>query len=92
MNREQRLCAALTNAFAPLSLEVIDDSAQHAGHAGATAGGETHYTVRMTASAFAGLSRVARSRLVHEALKDEFESGLHALALSLKSPAERGDG
>jgi BolA protein len=78
----------LRAGFAPVSLEVVDDSARHAGHAGAGAGGETHFNVVMVAAAFAGLSRVERSRRVHQALAEEFSAGLHALALVLRSPAE----
>jgi BolA protein len=83
---------ALTKAFAPILLEVQDDSHRHAGHAGARPGGETHYSVLMVSAAFEGVSRVARSRAVHSALQSEFgESdgrGLHALALTLRTPAE----
>lgn len=60
----------------------------HAGHAGARPGGETHYRLRVVAAAFEGLSRVARQRLVYQALAPEFETGLHALSLDLKTPAE----
>lgn len=56
----------------------------HAGHAGARPGGETHYHLVMHAEAFEGLSRVARQRLVYEALREEFDTGLHALSLDLK--------
>ncbi len=75
-------------AFDPEALHVVDDSARHAGHAGASMAGETHYSVAMTSARFAGQTRVARSRAVHEALADEFQNGLHALSLSLKAPAE----
>jgi BolA protein len=85
-NRIDRLRAVLAAAFTPTLLEIVDDSAKHAGHAGAAAGGQTHYTVRMHAAAFAGQSRVARSRAVHQVLAPEFESGLHALSLSLEVP------
>ena len=88
MDRKQRIEAALRAAFAPETLAVADDSAQHAGHAGARAGGETHYTVTMQAAAFAGMNRVARSRAVHEALAAEFGTGLHALSLRLRAPGE----
>ncbi len=84
-NRMDRLRAALTAAFAPTLLEIADESSRHAGHAGAAAGGQTHYTVRMHAAAFAGKSRVARSRAVHDVLAAEFASGLHALSLSLEA-------
>jgi BolA protein len=86
MSRAERIHATLTARFAPTQLVVQDDSAQHAGHAGAAAGGETHYTVVMEAAAFSGLNRVARSRMVNEALADEFTTGLHALALQLTPP------
>ncbi|MBY0563600.1 MAG: BolA family transcriptional regulator [Hyphomonadaceae bacterium] len=72
--------------FAPLDFELVDESARHAGHAGASPGGETHYRLRMISSAFSGLSRVARQRLVYAALQPEFDSGLHALSLDLKTP------
>ena len=80
--------AALRQAFSPAGLEIIDDSARHAGHAGAAPGGQTHYTVVMVAAAFEGMSRVERSRAVHAALADEFAGGLHALALTLRTPGE----
>jgi BolA protein len=86
MSRAERIHATLTALFAPTQLVVQDDSAQHAGHAGAAVGGETHYTVVMEAAAFSGLNRVARSRMVNEALADEFTTGLHALALKLTPP------
>jgi len=59
----------------------------HAGHAGARPGGETHYYLVMHAVAFEGLSRVARQRLVYETLREEFDTGLHALSLDLKAAA-----
>lgn len=83
-NRADRLRAALTTAFSPTRLEITDDSARHAGHSGAAAAGETHYNVLMHSPAFAGQSRVARSRAVHEVLSQEFATGLHALSLSLQ--------
>lgn len=69
-------------------LEVVDDSAKHAGHAGAQAGGQTHYTVVVVSPRFDGLGRVARHRLVNEALGSEFTGGLHALSLVLRTPLE----
>jgi BolA protein len=88
--RAARLEAALTQAFTPVVLRVVDDSARHAGHAGARPGGETHYSVVMVAEAFRGMSRVARSRAVHAALAAEFSGGMHALALTLRTPEEQG--
>ena len=88
--RADRLHALLNAAFAPAQVVVQDDSANHVGHAGAAPGGETHYSVRVVSPAFAGLSRVARSRAAHEAVAAEFASGLHALALTLRTPDEAG--
>jgi stress-induced morphogen len=84
-----RLQTSLTDAFAPATVLVQDDSAQHAGHAGATLGGETHYSVMVVSERFADLSRVARHRLVNTAVAAEFDRGLHALALTLRTPAEQ---
>ncbi|AZQ51414.1 BolA family protein [Burkholderia cenocepacia] len=78
--------ARLTAALAPLSLTVRDDSAQHAGHAGAAAGG--HFTVTIVSSAFAGKPRVARHRLVYDALADAMQRGIHALAIVAYTPEE----
>lgn len=78
----------LTERLAPTQLEVIDDSAKHAGHAGARPGGQTHYTVRIASAAFSGLNRVARHRAVYAALDGLFEQGLHALAIEARAPGE----
>jgi BolA protein len=86
--RAARIQAVLTDSFAPLRLEVQDDSARHAGHAGAQAGGQTHYSVVIVSSAFQGVNRVERSRMVHSVLAEEFASGLHALSLTLRTPSE----
>ncbi len=74
--------------FHPLKFDLVDESSQHAGHAGARPGGETHYRLSMVAAEFAGLSRVARQRLVYQMLAGEFRAGLHALSLDLKAPGE----
>ncbi len=89
--RATRIETVLRQRFAPDLLVVQDDSHLHAGHAGAAPSGETHYSVLMTASTFHGQTRVARARLVHEALDGEFASGLHALALTLRTPVEQAD-
>ena len=91
-SRADRLEAILTQAFAPTVLQIQDDSARHAGHAGAQAGGQTHYSVLLVSAAFQGVNRVARSRAVHTALAAEFgpaeQGGMHALALTLRTPEE----
>lgn len=89
--RTDRIRRVLEASFPPARVEVRDDSQQHAGHAGAAPGGETHYSVVVVSPAFAGLNRVARSRAVHAALEAEFGRGLHALALRLLTPEEAGD-
>ena len=72
----------LAELLAPTQLEVIDESAAHAGHAGADGSGSgTHFRVRIASPRFEGLSRVARHRLVYDALQDFVDRGLHALAI-----------
>ncbi len=87
-SRAARLETVLTSAFSPTQLRVLDDSARHAGHAGAQPGGETHYSVLLVSEAFRGMNRVARSRAVHAALAAEFTGGMHALSLVLRTPEE----
>lgn len=87
-DRAHRLATLLTQAFAPVLLNISDDSARHAGHAGAAPGGQTHYSVLLVSPAWAGQTRIARSRAVHALLADEFAGGLHALALTLRTPEE----
>ncbi len=76
---------ALREAFAPDDIEVRDDSAAHAGHAGARPGGESHFSVRIRAPAFAGMTRLARHRAVHAALGPELIARIHALALEVEA-------
>lgn len=78
----------LRAAFAPQRLEIVDESARHAGHAGAQPGGETHFRVLLVSSRFEGLARVARQRLVYQALSEELAGGVHALAMTTRTPAE----
>jgi BolA family transcriptional regulator, general stress-responsive regulator len=78
--------STLQAALAPLALEVQDDSHLHAGHAGAREG--RHYTVRLTAAAFTGRTRVARHRLVYDALSLLIPRGIHALAIVARAPDE----
>jgi BolA protein len=77
--------ATLRQVLAPTQLEVLDESAAHAGHAGANGlGYGTHFRVRIASPAFAGLSRVAAHRLVYDALKTFIDDGLHALAIEIQ--------
>jgi BolA protein len=77
--------ATLRQVLAPSQLEVLDESAAHAGHAGANGlGYGTHFRVRIASPAFAGLSRVAAHRLVYDALQSYLNAGLHALAIDIQ--------
>jgi BolA protein len=87
MDRLSRIESLLRAAFAPLELEVTDESAKHRGHAGA-AGGAGHFRVRLVSERFRGAPRVARHRMVYEALAAELGPEIHALALELGAPGE----
>ena len=78
----------LTERFSPARLEVEDQSHLHVGHEGARPGGETHFAVTVVSAAFAGHGRVARQRLVYEALADELATNVHALSLAALAPDE----
>src|SRR5215471_2839762 len=80
----------LTKAFAPASLNVLDESYQHVGHAGYREGGETHFRVYIVAEAFRGKSRLERHRMVNETLVAELKGGVHALAIHAAAPGEAG--
>lgn len=73
----------LSAKFAPTHLEVIDESDRHKGHSGARPGGETHFRVRIAASALYGHSRVAQHRAIMETLDAEIKGGVHALAIEV---------
>lgn len=80
----QALEQQLKLRLAPTFLEVLDESAAHAGHTGANAEGfGTHFRVRIASPAFTGKSRVARHRLVYDALQNFIDQGLHALAIEI---------
>jgi BolA protein len=78
----------LARAFAPLRLEVIDESHQHEGHAGHREGGETHFRVHIVSEAFQGKSRIERHRMVNETLTAELKGRVHALAIHASAPGE----
>jgi BolA protein len=79
--------AALRDALAPEALAVVDDSHLHAGHAGAREG--RHFSVAITSARFQGLGRVARHRLVYDALQTLMPRGIHALAIDARAPQSR---
>ena len=87
---ESAIRAKLTDALSPIVLEIVDESARHAGHAGARPGGQTHFRLLIVSSAFKDLPRLARQRKVHELLAKEFSAGLHALSLKAMTPEEAG--
>jgi BolA protein len=80
--------AKLEAAFAPERLEVVDDSDRHAGHAGARAGGESHFNLVIVSAAFEGLGRVERQRRINAALREELAGPVHALSIKALSPKE----
>ncbi len=80
----------LETNFSPDTLEIVDESHLHAGHAGARPEGETHFRVTMAASVFSGLNRVERQRMVYGVLTDLLEGPIHALSLKVQSPDEIG--
>ena len=87
-SRADRITLRLTEALAPATVTVHDDSGLHAGHAGVDAHGETHYRVRVVSPALAGLTRVDRHRRILSLLADEFATGLHALVIDARTPEE----
>ncbi len=78
-------------ALAPERLELVDESARHAGHAGAAPGGNTHWRLTIVSAAFSGKSTVARHRMVYAALGELMQNPIHALAIVAKAPGEPGD-
>lgn len=90
MSVANRIREKLQAAFSPGRLNVIDQSDQHAGHAGSRPEGETHFMVEIEAEAFAGKSRVEMHRLVNAALAEELEGPVHALAISARAPQGAG--
>jgi BolA protein len=89
MSLQQRIETKLSEAFAPLRLQVINESHLHAGHhADFNGTGETHMRVRIVADAFSGMPRLARHRAINALLKPELDAGLHALAVEPAAPGE----
>ena len=78
----------LREAFVPESLDVMDESHLHEGHAGHRPGGETHFRVYIVSQAFQGKSRIERHRMVNAALAAELAGGVHALAIHANAPGE----
>jgi len=89
MTLRARITRKLGEAFAPLSLDVIDESDRHVGHSGHRPGGETHFRIHIVSEAFRGKPRLARHRMIYDALADELKDGVHALAIDAAVPSER---
>ena len=92
MRVADRIRAKLTAALQPTRLVIRDESARHAGHAGARPEGETHFHIEIVSTAFAGDSRVARQRRVYALLAEEMAGPIHALALATLTPEEASGG
>ncbi|MEZ5541913.1 MAG: BolA family protein [Pseudomonadota bacterium] len=86
-SRTVALRERLAQQLHPVRLEIIDESAKHAGHAGAASGGG-HFIVRITAAAFRDKSLIQRHRLVYDALGDMMQRDIHALSIDARSPEE----
>ncbi len=84
----QRIREILEQTFRPDSLEIEDDSWKHAGHAGVRERGGGHFVVHIVAACFRGKTRIERHRMVHEALGDAFQGGIHALSIKAETPEE----
>ena len=87
MNDRVERITTLLQDLSPISCQVEDESALHAGHAGAASGGG-HYRLHLVSSRFEGLNRVSRHRLVYDCLGNLMKTEIHALALTLLTPAE----
>jgi BolA protein len=85
-----RMRSKLEAALSPSSLVIEDESAKHAGHAGAREGGETHFRIRIVSESFAGLNRVQRQRKVYAIVAEELAERVHALGLVTLTPDEAG--
>jgi BolA protein len=87
--RIARMRELLSQAFAPVALDIVDDSHKHVGHAGAR-DGRGHFTVAITSDAFSGMPPLARHRAVYAALGGMMDSDIHALAIRAREPGEPG--
>lgn len=85
---KDQIAEKLTASFAPQSLDVIDESHRHEGHAGHRPGGQTHFRVYVVSDAFRGKSRLERHRMINQTLSSELAGGIHALAIHASAPGE----
>ncbi len=89
MRTADTIVEKLSKAFAPDDLRVLDESAQHEGHAGHGPGGESHFRIYIVAQTFEGKSRLERHRLINDVLATELRRGVHALAIHASAPGEQ---
>ena len=87
-NYKEIIYNKIKDGLSPDSLEVLDESEKHLGHAGYREGGQTHFKVIVVAPVFSGQSRVARQRMVYDLLKQELEERVHALSITARAPGE----
>ncbi|MGY3231580.1 BolA protein [Luteibacter sp. HA06] len=85
VEKVERIRQRLTEALAPVQLDVIDEGHKHAGHSGE---GKGHFFARIVSPAFAGKNPIERHRMVYAALGDMMPDGIHALAIEAKAPGE----
>lgn len=85
MNMQDKITQKLTDSLAPVSLEVINESHEHQGHAGDNGTGESHFRVKVVSPQFAGCNRVECHRMIHEILKEELRESIHALTIQAAS-------
>jgi BolA protein len=90
MAMRDQITEKLTKAFRPASLDVVDESHLHQGHAGHRPGGETHFRVHIVSDAFRGKTRLERHRMVNKILSSELRERMHALAIHASAPGETG--
>ncbi len=91
MSVKETIEAKLSAALTPVQLDVVDDSESHRGHGGWREGGETHFNLLIVADAFVDKTRVARQRLVLDALAEEMTGAIHALSMRCHTPEEAKD-
>jgi len=91
MTSKDSITKKLHEAFSPESLQVVDESHLHEGHAGHRPSGETHFRVYIVSPAFKGKSRVERHRMINSALAAELSGSVHALAIHAQAPGEGGN-
>lgn len=91
MRIEAAIREKLMIGLQPVKLDVVNESHLHAGHLSSPGTGQSHFRVFVVAEKFSGLNRLERHRLVNSLIAEEFEHGLHALAISARAPDEAGD-